>query len=61
MKDKDGFTIKCIYSDWQIYDKQDNKDFICRMFGDRWSGYHHCYGDDNCKYYKTEGKHEVQL
>ena len=52
MKDKDGFTIKCIYTDWQIYDSQDNKDFMCQMY----SGRIHCYGDDHCKYYEPVRK-----
>lgn len=56
MKDKDGFTIKCIYSDWQIYDEQDNKDFICRRYFT--AGYHHCYGDELCRDYKPEVKDE---
>lgn len=48
MKDKDGFTVKCEYTDWQIFDSRDNKDFMCQMF----AGKIHCYGDDGCKYYK---------
>lgn len=51
MKDKDGFTIQCINSDWQIVDNRDNKDFVCLMFGDKISGRHLCYGDEHCKYY----------
>lgn len=56
MKDKDGFTVKCIHCDWRIIDARDNKDFVCMKFGDRLSGYHLCYGDENCKYYQTQGK-----
>lgn len=48
MKDAEGFTIKCINTEWMIYDNRDNKDFMCLMY----AGRKHCYGDDSCKYYK---------
>ena len=60
MKDKDGFTIQCIHSDWQIYDSRDNKDFICGIFGNRLDGYHHCFGDEHCKYYKVKGEEDAR-
>lgn len=48
MKDKDGFTIKCEHTEWQIFDERDNKDYICQKYPRRIF----CYGDDNCPYYK---------
>lgn len=52
MKDKDGFTMPCIHSEWQVSDNHGNKDFVCTMFKG-----HICYGDDLCRYYK-EGTYE---
>ena len=57
MKDKDGFNIKCIHSEWMIYDSRDNKDFICRKYAT--VGYHHCFCDEFCNDYKPEG-HECE-
>ena len=50
MKDKDGFQVRCIFSDWKIIDPRDNKDFVCTKYVT--TGYHLCYGDDYCKDYK---------
>ena len=56
MKDKDGFTVKCVHSDWKIIDDRDNHDFIClRLI---MSGNHYCYGDELCRYYVPEGQGE---
>ena len=57
MKDADGFDIKCIHSDWMIYDDRDNKDFICRKYFT--GGYHHCFCDEHCLDYKPEGINEI--
>ena len=59
MKDKDGFTIKCIYSEWRCIDDFWNHDFVCCENGYR------CYGDETCKRYKPEeesdeGLHRMQ-
>lgn len=56
MRDKDGFVIPCKHCDWMIYDEQDNKDYICLQFGGGITGYHHCYGDENCRYYEPKIK-----
>ena len=57
MKDKDGFTIKCIHTEWQIYDSFDNKDFMCQQYP-----HLHCYGDDSCEYYKIkEAGNDISL
>ena len=50
MKDAEGFTIKCKWTEWQIYDDQDNKDFICNGPCAKV----HCHGDDSCEYYEVE-------
>ena len=47
MKDKDGFDIKCIYSDLEIVDDRDGKDFVCKRF--KQTGYHLCFCDENCR------------
>ena len=56
MRDKDGFIIKCIESEWMIYNDRDDEDDICRMFG----GYKHCYGDESCPHYRPE-RREVNV
>ncbi len=50
MKDKDGFQIRCIHSEWKIIDQNDNKDFVCTKYNT--CGYHECYGNDYCRDYK---------
>lgn len=54
MKDKDGFTIKCKWTDWQICDDRDNKDFVCCGPFPRI----HCHGDDGCQYYEPDRKED---
>lgn len=52
MRDKDGFIIPCKNSDWRIFDYLGNKSYICMLIGDKGSGYHECFGDENCRYYE---------
>lgn len=52
MRDKDGFVIKCIYSDWKITNEKDDKDFIC--CNARMKNHHQCYADEYCRYYAPE-------
>ena len=52
MKDKDGFDIRCVNSEWMIIDDRDNKDFVCQKFPTYNYGAHHCFCDENCQYYK---------
>jgi len=52
MKDKDGFDIRCIDSEWKIVDSRDNKDYVCTRYGNKMLGYHICYCDENCKDYR---------
>ena len=56
MKDKDGFTIRCKYTQWEIYDSRDNKDFMCEGNYPKV----HCYGDESCAYYVPDIKEESQ-
>ena len=56
MKDKDGFTIRCKFSDWMIIDERDNKDFVCMKFPTFNYSAHQCYGDEHCKYYTPDIK-----
>lgn len=52
MKDKDGYEIRCIHSDWKIIDKRDNKDYVCTKYSCYRTGWHICHCDDLCKDYK---------
>lgn len=52
MKDKDGFTIKCIYSDWQIINDDWDHDDVC--MNERSGLLKRCYADESCPYYKPE-------
>ena len=48
MRDKDGFIIKCVHTDWRY--ENDEPEFVRKV----WAGYY-CYGDENCPRYKAEG------
>ena len=61
MRDKHGFIIPCVNTEWRIIDQRDNHDFVCMRFGDRMSGYHLCHGDENCRYYKPDINDEHPL
>ncbi len=52
MRDKDGFIIKCKYSEWEIVDAHDNHDDVCKRF----PFYHNlrCYADERCAHYVPE-------
>ena len=50
MKDKDGFLIRCVHSDWKIIDDHDNHDYVCTKYNT--AGYHVCYCDEYCKDYE---------
>ena len=52
MRDKDGFLIRCKYSEWQIIDDRDNKDFVCLKFPTYNYKAHQCYADEQCRYYE---------
>jgi len=54
MKDKDGFTIRCKHSDWQIVDERDNKEFVCLKFPTFNFSARRCYADETCKYYEPD-------
>ena len=54
MKDKNGFTIKCIHSDWKVIDMRDNKDYVCQKFPTLNFKAHECYADEYCRFYKPE-------
>lgn len=56
MRDKDGFLIKCKYSEWRIFDERDNFDDICGI----WGGKTHCYADDKCIYYEPDIKADLR-
>lgn len=56
MRDKDGFLIRCKYSDWQIIDARDNKDFVCLKFPTYNYKAHQCHADENCRYYVPDIK-----
>lgn len=59
MRDAEGFLIPCKYCDWKIIDERDNHDFVCEKFARYNTGYHICYGDENCKYYEPCLKGEI--
>ena len=59
MRDKDGFEIRCIHSDWKIIDNNDNHDYVCCRDSSWITGYHYCYCDEHCKYYKPDIKEET--
>ena len=52
MRDKDGFRIPCIHESWEIYDDQDNKDFICRGNSDCYGWF--CDQNERCKGYEPD-------
>ena len=52
MRDDKGFLIRCKYSEWQIIDARDNKDYVCLKFPTYNYSAHQCYGDELCKYYE---------
>ena len=56
MKDKDGFNIRCIYSDWKIVDQFDNHDFVCTRYFE--GGTHYCFCDEYCRDYTPDVKGE---
>ena len=58
MRDKDGFLIKCKYTDWQIIDERDNKDFVC--LNSCMSLNHLCHADERCKYYEPDIKGDLR-
>lgn len=60
MKDKDGFTIKCKYCTWKIYNNREDKDYVCDIYGGGIYGAHLCYGDDYCKHYEPNIKEESE-
>ena len=55
MRDEEGFLIPCKHTDWKIVDDQENHDYVCMYFGNGTTGYHMCYGDENCRYYEPKG------
>ena len=62
MRDKDGFIIRCKYTEWKIVDNFDNEDDVCthpEMFT---PGYtmRGCYGDERCKYYEPDIKADLR-
>lgn len=61
MRDKDGFMIRCIHSDWEIVDNFDNKDFVCGKIPTYNYSAIKCYGDEYCKYYKPDVKISVLM
>ena len=58
MRDKDGFEIRCIHSDWKIIDNNDNHDYVCLREKGWLTGYHLCYCDEHCKFYLPDIKDE---
>ena len=52
MRDKDGFLVRCKYSEWKIIDARDNKDFVCLKFPTFNYSTHLCHADENCRYYE---------
>ena len=44
----------CKYCNWQIIDREDNEDYVCLMYGNKWTGYRLCYGDEKCRYYEPD-------
>lgn len=52
MRNDKGFLIRCKYSEWQIIDARDNKDYVCLKFPTYNYSAHQCYGDELCKYYE---------
>ena len=54
MKDEQGFTITCKWSDWKIIDDKWNHDFVCgygyRVF---------CHGDESCEHYEPELEYKI--
>ena len=58
MRDDKGFLIRCKYSEWQIIDARDNKDYVCLKFPTFNCSAHQCYGDELCKYYEPVQKGE---
>ena len=63
MRDKDGFIIKCKYSDWRIVDRYDNKDDVCTCRDIVAPGYilKGCYGDEKCPCYEPKVKEDASL
>ena len=61
MRDEDGFLIRCKDTEWRIIDARDNHDYVCLRYGDKLSGYHLCYGDEKCKYYRPNIDDEYPL
>lgn len=59
MRDKDGFIIKCKYSDWEIVDAQDNHDDVCKFYP--FIGTLRCYADERCAHYKPDIKDEEDV
>lgn len=59
MKDKDGFIIRCKYTDWRIVDNFDNEDDVCTHHEVVSPGYTlRCYADEKCPYYEPDIKEE---
>ena len=56
MKDKDGFDIRCKFSDWEIIDDRDNHDYVCKKYFS--VGQHLCYCDEHCRDYIPDIKEE---
>lgn len=46
----------CKYCEWMIINGRDDKDYVCLLYGNRWMGYRHCYGDEKCRYYEPDTK-----
>lgn len=58
MRDKDGFEIRCEYSDWKIVDQRDNHDYVCTKYYA--GGLHYCYCDEHCKDYVPVKKEQTE-
>lgn len=55
MRDNNGFLIHCKHCEWMIINDREDHDFVCRKL-ENWTGYHLCYGDENCRYYDPDVK-----
>lgn len=54
MKDKNGFTIRCKYTEWKVINEDWDHDFVCG----RCIGTLKCYANEGCKYYVPDVKGE---
>lgn len=50
MKDKDGFVIRCIHSQWREINDRGDDECVCLKY--QRVGYHVCYADEYCRDYE---------